>query len=246
MQAEYYSEKSIAVFGETKPWAENLKGLGGKFNANLRGHPGWIFQRTKEPELMQFIAQANQGLIQPTTQTKYPEPRTTFGQMPQMAPFGATTPAMTPQTAMTRLTIAQPTIPQPTPILTPVSPVTLAPKPLSPKPITVLPPQPTTVAFPNTFMAADGLTYQIIIYTAPVPEVNQRVTLTVGENNLEYIISAIQSTTAPIDDILITQVLPETEAAAEPQTSRAIIMNGKWQIHCMQDAHTLTFHPKQK
>ncbi len=73
-------------------------------NGNLKGRPGWIFQRNKEAELMQFIAQAQQGLIQPaaptTTQTAFPIAT------PQLSPFGQTQPAMTPQAAMARLTIA--------------------------------------------------------------------------------------------------------------------------------------------
>lgn len=250
MQAEYYSDKSIAVFGETKPWASNLRALGGKFNANLKGRPGWIFQRNKEAELMQFIAQAQQGLIQPTatatvaTQTNYPIAT------PQLAPFGKTQPALTPQAAMARLTTGQPqvltpkvTIPFPQVALPQIQPVVTTPKPLSPKPTTILPTQPVTIGFPNMFTAADGLTYQIIIYTAPAPTVGQRVTLTFGDNALNYIVREIQNQNAPIDDILISQVLPEIEQGTEAPLSRAIIMNGKWQVHCMQDEHTLTFHP---
>lgn len=249
MQAEYYSDKSIAVFGETKPWATNLIALGGKFNANLKGRTGWIFSRKKEAELMKFIAQAQQGLIQPaapvTTQTNHPIAT------PKMVPFGQTQAAMTPQAAMDRLTIAQPqvptpqmTIPFPQVAMPQIQPVVTVPKPLSPKPTTVLPTQPVTIGFPNMFTAADGLTYQIIMYTAPVPTVGQRVTITVGENTLNYTVSAIQKQTAPIDDILISQVLPEdAEPGTEAPVSRAIIMNGKWQVHCMQDEHTLTFQP---
>jgi hypothetical protein len=252
--------------------------MGGKFNGNLRGRPGWIFQKAKEAELMQFIGQANQGLVQPTPQTTTTYTTATATAQPQlqMVPFGVTAPAMTPQAAMARLTIAQPVTPMPTATVTPTQPMiptplpqitpmiptpqVLAPqiptpqvavtqmvKPLSPKPVATQPAQPLTVAFPNFFTAADGLTYQIIIYTAPVPEVGQQVTLTVGDTNLEYTVTAIQKTAAPIDDILITQVLPEgTPEGTEAQTSRAIIMNGKWQVHCMQDDHTLTFHARQQ
>lgn len=44
-----YSEKSFAVFGNTKPIKDRLKELGGKFNPHLHpfgaesGVPGWIF-----------------------------------------------------------------------------------------------------------------------------------------------------------------------------------------------------------
>jgi len=42
-----YSERSFAIFGDTKPLKEKLMGLGGKFNAYLRrdgiATPGYIF-----------------------------------------------------------------------------------------------------------------------------------------------------------------------------------------------------------
>lgn len=49
-----YSEKALAVFGNTKPIKEVLKSLGGKFNAYLTNpttkekQAGWIFSKTKE------------------------------------------------------------------------------------------------------------------------------------------------------------------------------------------------------
>ena len=50
-----YSERAVAVFGETKPIKEKLKDLGGSFNnyLNYRGEkkPGWIFSKKKEMEL---------------------------------------------------------------------------------------------------------------------------------------------------------------------------------------------------
>ena len=269
MQAEYYTDKSIAVFGDTKPWATNLRAMGGKFNGNLRGRPGWIFQKAKEGELMQFIAQANQGLVQAVApvQTAYPVAT------PQMVPMGHMQPAMTPQAAMAQLAHAQPMtntfnqvqpipspfpqvqtqqvpIPVPSPrvamphiqpiVTTPVA----VPRPLTPTPVALQQQQPVNVAFPNMFTAADGLSYQIILYTAPVPSVGQRVTVNVGEAALEYSVSAINSEHAPIDDILIRQVLPEdTDPDTVPAVSRVIIMKGKWQIFCMQDEHSLTFYP---
>ncbi|CAH6419974.1 Hypothetical protein HVR_LOCUS1031 [uncultured virus] len=267
MQAVYYSEKSIAVFGDTKPWAANLRALGGKFNGNLGGRPGWIFQRAKEGELMQFIVNANAGVIQAA-----PQP-TTVAQ-PTMVPQGFMQPAMTPQDAMARLTIAQPALPQaatPTipfpqvplpgtlPTIQPivrgaVTPqLTLAvnvPKPLSPtipKPFVPLPTQPTVVNHPNLFTAGDGLAYQVVMYTLPLPQVNQRVTLSIGENNIEYRVSAMEKTSPPYDSILITRLpaedVPQVEDAEEQPTSKAILMNGEWKVFCMQDEHRLIFHP---
>lgn len=42
-----YTEKSIAVFGVDSN-CETLRALGGKFNSNLRGKPGWIFPNINE------------------------------------------------------------------------------------------------------------------------------------------------------------------------------------------------------
>lgn len=46
-----YSDKAFAVTGETKPLAETLKELGGRFNARLSCGPGWIFSKKKEAEV---------------------------------------------------------------------------------------------------------------------------------------------------------------------------------------------------
>lgn len=46
-----YSEKAIAVIGETKKIAEKLKELGGRFNGHLNCGAGWIFSKKKENEL---------------------------------------------------------------------------------------------------------------------------------------------------------------------------------------------------
>jgi hypothetical protein len=47
IKAIKYSERSIAIYGDTKPIKEQLKAAGGKFNAFLtiegRKQPGWIF-----------------------------------------------------------------------------------------------------------------------------------------------------------------------------------------------------------
>lgn len=39
-----YSEKAIAVYGDTKSIKDKLKSLGGRFNPRLREGTGWIFQ----------------------------------------------------------------------------------------------------------------------------------------------------------------------------------------------------------
>lgn len=201
MEAEYYSDKSIAVFGETREWAGNLSALGGRFNKNLEGGPGWVFSRAKEPELMQFIAESKAGLVDP------------------IAPKPAYARRMLPHAALRKSKDAQTTIP----------PV--------PKPMTPLQTQPAVLNFPNLFTAADGLSYQVVIYTVPCPKVGQDVTLTVGENSDEYQVSSIHNSAPPFDSFSIVK-----KNAVEP-TYQAVLMKGEWKIQFMQEEHKLTFHP---
>ncbi len=51
-----YSEKAIAVIGETKPIKDQLKELGGRFNFRLSCGAGWIFPKTKREEVIQLLS----------------------------------------------------------------------------------------------------------------------------------------------------------------------------------------------
>ena len=53
---ENYSEKSFAVFGNTKTFKDELKKLGGKFNSNLKGKAGWIFSNSNKTKVEEFIS----------------------------------------------------------------------------------------------------------------------------------------------------------------------------------------------
>lgn len=55
-----YSEKAIAVIGETKPIKDKLKELGGRFNFRLSCGAGWVFPKTKLPELEAFLSGGDQ------------------------------------------------------------------------------------------------------------------------------------------------------------------------------------------
>lgn len=46
-----YSEKAIAIIGDTKAVKDQLKKLGGKFNPRLSCGAGWIFSKKKEAEI---------------------------------------------------------------------------------------------------------------------------------------------------------------------------------------------------
>ena len=54
-----YSEKSVAIFGDTKAIKEQLAAMGGRFNKYLTQNgqksAGWVFPKSKEPELRQLV-----------------------------------------------------------------------------------------------------------------------------------------------------------------------------------------------
>ena len=50
-----YSEKSVVIRGETKPYRDYLKKQGGRWNPGLRGGSGWIFSKKRESELSAWV-----------------------------------------------------------------------------------------------------------------------------------------------------------------------------------------------
>ena len=54
-----YSEKALAVFGNTRPVKDQLKAMGGRFNPKLTHEgskkAGWIFSKSKKQELQIFL-----------------------------------------------------------------------------------------------------------------------------------------------------------------------------------------------
>ncbi|MDR3246229.1 MAG: fusion protein [Prevotellaceae bacterium] len=56
-----YSEKALAIFGDTKLIKDQLKALGGRFNPNLTHNEektaGWIFSKSKRTELEKLLQQ---------------------------------------------------------------------------------------------------------------------------------------------------------------------------------------------
>jgi len=62
-----YSEKAIAVFGNTKDIKDHLAGLGGKFNPSLKQNdervPGWVFPTSKKEEVRKIITAFSQGTL---------------------------------------------------------------------------------------------------------------------------------------------------------------------------------------
>lgn len=56
VQVIQYSEKSIAVIGDTRPIKDKLRDLGGKFNFRLSCGPGWIFSKNKLSDLQKALS----------------------------------------------------------------------------------------------------------------------------------------------------------------------------------------------
>ena len=53
-----YSEKAVAVIGNTRPFADVLRANGGRFNARLSCGAGWIFQATKRDTIIEALKAA--------------------------------------------------------------------------------------------------------------------------------------------------------------------------------------------
>ena len=73
-----YSGKAIAVIGDTAPIKDDLKAMGGRFNARLTVEgqkvAGWIFSKSKEPDVMAYVKKLNEsGTADPMAA---PEPMT--------------------------------------------------------------------------------------------------------------------------------------------------------------------------
>ena len=56
LQIVDYSDKALAVIGDTKSIKDTLKRLGGKFNPRLSCGAGWVFSKKKEQELRALVA----------------------------------------------------------------------------------------------------------------------------------------------------------------------------------------------
>lgn len=71
-----YSEKAIAVFGNTKEIKDHLLSIGGKFNPSLKQNEervaGWIFPSSKRDEVKKIITAYSQGSLEPVKIEKEP------------------------------------------------------------------------------------------------------------------------------------------------------------------------------
>ena len=69
-----YSEKAIAVFGNTVSLKDALEEVGGKYNTNLRGKAGWIFPKMKR-EIVQKLLQISPPAAAGRAEDDYERPK---------------------------------------------------------------------------------------------------------------------------------------------------------------------------
>ena len=219
LSAVYYQGNKILILGNTKRWKENLKDLKCRYVAHVpepNNVAGWTCPLSRQEPVMQFVANANAGLVQPMAWV--PRDAAPTGAAAQAGPPAplvgrtATPAAMNPADALALLRQTQ--------VAQPAAPEANAP------------PQPQTVAFPNLFIGGDGLAYQVIVYVAPVPVVGKGVTLRAGDDVADYVITAT-SQSAPYDTAVMTH---------EDEHENLALVAGQWQVVGRADQHTLTFH----
>lgn len=54
-----YNDKCYAIFGNTKPHANTLLEMGGVYNKNLKGKPGWIFRTSMKDKIVSYVERVN-------------------------------------------------------------------------------------------------------------------------------------------------------------------------------------------
>lgn len=82
-----YSDKAIAVIGETKPIKDILSALGGKFNFRLSCGAGWIFPKTKSEQVIKALQEIAAAKKQATPEVEQPEDKTPIIPTPETNVF---------------------------------------------------------------------------------------------------------------------------------------------------------------
>jgi hypothetical protein len=67
LQIVDYSEKAIAIVGDTKTIKDQLKKLGGRFNPKLSCGAGWVFPKSKLAEVQKFVEVGEMYKAEPKT-----------------------------------------------------------------------------------------------------------------------------------------------------------------------------------
>lgn len=56
LRIEDYSEKSFAVYGDSRSFANEFRKLGGYFNPRLRGGVGWVFSKRRKSDILELLS----------------------------------------------------------------------------------------------------------------------------------------------------------------------------------------------
>lgn len=72
LQVINYSEKAVALIGDTKEIKDTLKAMGGKFNPRLSCGAGWIFSAKKRNDLQRLITTGEATTAKPIEQKAVP------------------------------------------------------------------------------------------------------------------------------------------------------------------------------
>lgn len=208
-----YTDKSFVVNGTTKEYKDQLKALGGRYNPNLKTGPGYIFSNKKEQEVREFVDKINNNDNDNNNNNNNKD----------VLLINNNNNNNNNKDVLLINNDNNKTI------NTPKNRIIM--------PKTQIQTTSNSLEYPNRFIASDGLSYQIIIQTCPLPQLNQKVTVKYPDFSFDCIVSDIDDKSLPINDIYLTyqdnDVMKKT---------RAVIVNGKWQIHLLDTNHELEFH----
>ena len=60
MEIQDYTDKSFVLFGDdTKKYKDYIKEMGGKWNANLKIGPGWVFSNNQKDSVREWLKSTN-------------------------------------------------------------------------------------------------------------------------------------------------------------------------------------------
>lgn len=179
-----YTDRSIAVFGDTKNHKEKLKELGGRYNTNLKQRKGWILSNNKKDELLSFLEEA----IGEKFVVVQDEPEN----VSRVSQTGKQVPVMEQIKSV-----------------------------------------PQRLEFPNMFTSSDGLNYQIVMYTVPLPKANQKAIIC----DSEFIVKSVGSKKPPYDSIVLVDTSDPTIEY------NAYLVAGKWVTGDFSEPDEVKFQP---
>ena len=243
IQLAYYGDTSLIITGETYNLRNNIKSLGGTWDKAAKG---WKFARgindVNLAPLAAFVEQVNNGSLNiQNSSTQQQQSYQTAAQYNNLVSKDSNSNAFTPDQAINMLQNNIGSVKSPTR--------------LNIQPLSIKPSHPINLNIPNVFVAADGLQYQIIIQTVPLPVLNQKVVLQYLHLKTNYTITEVGNT-YPFDMCVITEDFEEntklTEATESTENTQTLeeftpkvytlkIINGQWQIDGMAEQHTIIF-----